>query len=274
MLSSTHIVSLEARWRRWKIKRYLKLSFAICILFFFLILAWYGYSFLYKQDKILAKVPPAFSIAEKSSSLKNEEENHLPIEPASILPSVEPPVKQPELSIQALPSSDKRSTAVKRVIAIPKSETIGLMIDKEEGKNNNTATDKKDINSSRDKLTQLDDSSADIKSRAKIHIDIKPTSSNTTKYLKEKFDVTGNIVFALMIADEYYSLGEYENALRWALTANEMNPKNERSWILFAMIKAKLNRPQEAIMALEEYLKTNNSGKIESLLISLKRGTF
>jgi tetratricopeptide (TPR) repeat protein len=77
-----------------------------------------------------------------------------------------------------------------------------------------------------------------------------------------------------MVAEEYYANNEYQNALRWALTANEINPKNEKSWMIFAMSKAKLNLPDEGIMALEEYLKNNNSGKIESLLISLKRGTF
>jgi tetratricopeptide (TPR) repeat protein len=89
----------------------------------------------------------------------------------------------------------------------------------------------------------------------KISIAFKTVQKETIGYLKKKFSATRNIVFALMLAEEYLHLGSYKEALRWALVANEIDPKNERSWILFAKTKAKLNGKNEAIIVLEEYLK-------------------
>ena len=106
----------------------------------------------------------------------------------------------------------------------------------------------------------------------KISIAFKTVQKETIGYLKKKFDTTQNIVFALMLAEEYLHLKSYKEALKWALVANELDPKNERSWILFAKTKAKLNSKNEAIIVLEEYLKHHSSAKVELLVNSLKKG--
>jgi len=175
------------------------------------------------------------------------------------------------LTIQPIPRSSQPPK-----IPPPKNETIAL--DKDQASTaspqKNTDKTKKIASISRNNIVKEEVvQKTQTKQENKIQINMEPSSADTTQYLKDKFDATGNIVFALMVSEEYYHMGQYNDSIRWALTANELDPKNERSWILFAQSKAKLDRPQEAIMALEEFLKTNNSGKIESLLIKLKRGT-
>lgn len=105
-------------------------------------------------------------------------------------------------------------------------------------------------------------------------INIQTQEVETTTYLKEKFYSTHNIVFALMLSEEYYHLKDYKNALKWALSANEIDPQNERSWILFAKAKAKLGSPTEAIKALNVFQKSSPSSKISILIKKIKSGDY
>ncbi len=90
-------------------------------------------------------------------------------------------------------------------------------------------------------------------------------------FIKKKFYATNNISFALMLSEKFLSKKEYKKALKWALISNEIDENNEKSWILFAKAKMKLGKPQDALNALNIYLKNNSSVKVKKILDDLKK---
>jgi len=94
------------------------------------------------------------------------------------------------------------------------------------------------------------------------------TSGNvkSLSFIKKKFYATNNINFSLMISEKFLDKKRYKKALKWALISNEIDDKNENSWILFAKSKVKMGKKQDAINALQAYLKDNHSTNVKNLL--------
>ncbi len=103
-------------------------------------------------------------------------------------------------------------------------------------------------------------------------IKIEMNDMNSVKYLKEKYNKTHNIIFALMLCEEYYSLKKYKESLKWSIIANDLDNQSERSWIWFAKSKYRLNQKDDAVRALKAYLKTNESDTIHFLLEKIQNG--
>jgi hypothetical protein len=103
-------------------------------------------------------------------------------------------------------------------------------------------------------------------------IKIETHEVNSIQYLKEKFEKTHSIVFALMLAEEYYHTKNYNESNKWALIANNVDSENEKSWIWFAKSKLKLGHKEDAILALKAYLKNNKSKAAQSLLNQITLG--
>lgn len=99
-------------------------------------------------------------------------------------------------------------------------------------------------------------------------IKIETHEVNSIQYLKEKFEKTHNIVFALMLAEEYYGMKNYTECNKWALMANNVDPDSEKSWVWFAKSKVKLGHKEDAIVALQAYLKNNKSSKAAQSLLN------
>ena len=108
------------------------------------------------------------------------------------------------------------------------------------------------------------------KQKTKISIDMQEI--DTISYLKDKYYSTSNIVFALMLAEEYYYEKKYTEALKWALTANDIDSQNTKSWYWFAKAKVKLNKKEDATRALNAYLSNNSSKRLSTLLHKIELG--
>ncbi len=108
--------------------------------------------------------------------------------------------------------------------------------------------------------------------KAKGFIQIETKEVNSLQYLKERFEKTHNIVFALMLSEEYYKNKNYSESNKWALIANNMESENEKSWILFAKSKFKLGQKEDAVIALQAYLKSNKSKAAQGLLNQINMG--
>jgi len=108
------------------------------------------------------------------------------------------------------------------------------------------------------------------KKKAKISIDMQEI--DTITYLKDKYYSTSSIVFALMLSEEYYYEKKYKEALKWSLTANDIDSQNTKSWYWFAKSKVKLNQKKDAIRALEAYLSNNSSKRLSTLLHKIELG--
>ncbi len=104
----------------------------------------------------------------------------------------------------------------------------------------------------------------------KIYIETKET--NQTLLFEERFKKNGDFESALALSEEYYKNEEYQKALKWAISANSIDSKNEKSWVLFAKASAKLGRKQNAENALENFARTSGSENIKTLLRQIKAG--
>ncbi|MDR1460096.1 MAG: hypothetical protein LBI78_00420 [Campylobacteraceae bacterium] len=104
---------------------------------------------------------------------------------------------------------------------------------------------------------------------------IETNNIQNTNELIKNFEDTGNIVFANMISEEFYEKKEYRKSLEYALKANEIDSKNELSWIMFAKSQVKLGKKEDAIKALEVFIKSSkNSQNALNLLQKIKNGEF
>ena len=110
------------------------------------------------------------------------------------------------------------------------------------------------------------------KKKPKIIITVKKITKNSSSiaYIKSRFYKRHSFPLAITIAKKYLAKKSYKRALKWAMIANEIDNKNEKSWILFAKSKAALGQKQDAINALSEYLKNYRSSNVKTLLDDIK----
>ncbi len=99
----------------------------------------------------------------------------------------------------------------------------------------------------------------------------KPTKKKRDKLfvfkkLKNSFLKTNDYKIALKLSRLFYTSKRYKKALKWSMIANELNKKDDSSWILFAKAKLKLGDKKVAKMALKSYQRVYNSKKVTKLL--------
>ena len=98
------------------------------------------------------------------------------------------------------------------------------------------------------------------------------TSVNYVEKIKSKFSKSSNPRDALILAKLYYKNKNFEEAEKWALSANKLNNSLEDSWFLFAKSKVKLGKKEEALKILVSYYKKSNSMNAKRLIMQIKTG--
>jgi len=98
------------------------------------------------------------------------------------------------------------------------------------------------------------------------------TSVNYAQTIKSKFIKSNNPRDALLLAKLYYKKKNFQEAEKWALSANKLNNSLEESWFLFAKSKVKLGKKHEALKILVSYYKKSNSTKAKALIMQIKMG--
>ncbi|RUM46182.1 MAG: hypothetical protein DSY46_00685 [Hydrogenimonas sp.] len=96
------------------------------------------------------------------------------------------------------------------------------------------------------------------------------TSHNTLEHLIERFNNSREPKLATYIASMFYKRKQYQDAIRWSIIANSLEPSNEESWLLYAKAKVQLGERDDAIRALRIYLDQYTSKKIRSYLHTLE----
>jgi tetratricopeptide (TPR) repeat protein len=112
-----------------------------------------------------------------------------------------------------------------------------------------------------------------VKPKKKIFIssEVSSKKSDSLSFIKKKFYATNSSKFSIKLAKKFYELKSYKKALKWVLITNEIDSKSEDSWLMFAKVKDKMGKPNDAITALNQYLKQNSSTRVKKLLIDLKK---
>ena len=114
----------------------------------------------------------------------------------------------------------------------------------------------------------------ELEPKTKPKIDIQISNANDEiSILKDKFNKNKNVKNALDIAGKYYEEKRYSDAIKWALTANDIDSSSEESWIIFAKAKYMLKQKDDALRALMEYNKKINKPVINELIKKIKSDT-
>ena len=113
-----------------------------------------------------------------------------------------------------------------------------------------------------------------LEPKTKPKIDIQISNANDEiSILKDKFNKNKNVKNALDIAKKCYEEKRYSDAIKWALTANDIDSSSEESWIIFAKAKYMLKQKDDALRALIEYNKKINKPVINELIKKIKSDT-
>lgn len=102
----------------------------------------------------------------------------------------------------------------------------------------------------------------------KIYMETK--SIGLTETLEEKYSRQPSCPIAISLSSEYYKAGDYQKALYWAINANSLDPKSDKSWVMFAKASYKLGKKNDALNALENFIKTSSSDSAKAALNQIK----
>ncbi len=238
MLSAQEIYELEKKWIRYKVRQNIKKISAVSFILF--IAGAGGYIYLFnpnifkqKEKKIIKKEKKIVIADEKIKEFKK------PIKEVS--------KKQKKEKVLTLNTDFIQKIEKKKEILFKNPPLPAPKIQKF-------------------KLSQ----NSEKEEKPKIKIISKKV--DTITFLKKRFESTNDINYALMLSSAYYEKKNYKKALYWAIKANEIDPSNERSWILFAKAKIKLGKKREAIKALKIYLKNRESRRVFNVLEKIQNG--
>ena len=105
-------------------------------------------------------------------------------------------------------------------------------------------------------------------------INLKASTPKSLETLIEDFHRNNDIGIALLIARRYYAKGDFANAAKWSLIANNLDKNNEESWLLYAKSSYKLGKKERALTALKIYYNRSRSKRAYILLKQMLQGTF
>lgn len=264
MLSTLEILELEKKVFRYRLKR--RFFYALITL---LIVSCATLSFIFYVERSFLNVKNEISVE------KNIESNE----------TVQVPILEENLTTQAVSVSENFKENI-LTLSSPKviltKEQINDIALKELPKSalkepkDNISASKNEIFFYRSAEEKIDTSvltppSLELE-KPKGLIKIESQDVHSISQLKDKFEKTQNIVFALMLAEEFYNAKNYKESVKWSLMANQSDPENEKSWIWFAKSKIKLGEKEDAITALKAFLKHNKSRAAQTLLNQINLG--
>lgn len=262
MLSSSEILELEKKVFRYRIKKHLR--YGVIIILFLTILG-ISLSFYYIKKEPFLNIQENI-IAPKQPSSHIEE---LPLSPLlQTPPENSKNILEETLFLQS-PNPLTEKTSRKKELTLPVEEDISTKITPSNIASQET-TFYRNIDEGIDTSVLAPPLLEDIKQKGMIKIESQEI--NSIHYLKEKFEKTNNIIFALMLAEEYYLSKDYIQSNKWALIANQLDADNEKSWLWFAKSKVKLGQKEDAIVALKAYIKNNKSKAAQTLLNQIHLG--
>lgn len=281
MLKSSEILSLEKKWLKYKIIQYLKNIIPFIILTSAIPLAWFTYSHIANghekttstQNEIKKNITIKEATGEDTKLVASQESITSTNKDLEHYRTLQEDIRKEILSIkQAAQKTELSKTSDEEIISEPPKKS-SLTPKKIESKTLPTKEEIIDDDFLIENLVEIEPYGENDIIPQKPRINIETSEIKGFENLKNKFYETKSIIFALMLSEEYYHAKNYKNSLKWALVANEIDPANERSWIIFAKTKTKIGQPKKAIKALKAYLKTNPSAQeIKTIMQKIKLG--
>lgn len=298
MLNAEDIISLEKKWFSYKFKSKIKFLFIITLVFLLLFIGIFLYFYVKKVSLESTKHPINTELSQENTLHVNKVEEH---NDTKAMATVHQPIVMPKTNEENTTKTfivDKQKTLDDNLT----SESSSIKIaEKQHYKDSNSSSTNEpsyylkiqptlknnDLFSSngivhfnppfvqKEKNIPTKEPIKEkkiVSEKSNNSISISSSEVDTLTYLKDKFSSTGNIVFAIILSEELYNMQKYNESIQWALTANEIDPTNEKSWYWFAKSKVKLKQTDDAIKALETFLSSNHSSRLKTLLKEIKNG--
>ncbi len=101
-------------------------------------------------------------------------------------------------------------------------------------------------------------------------ITIETKSVDQIDVLESRYSKNPDAATAISLSEIFYKRGNYQKSLKWAINANTLDPKMEKSWILFAKSSYKLGKKQDALSALENFSNTSASEAVKTTITQIK----
>lgn len=292
MLDSHEVVGLEKRWQEYKHKRNRRVFFigggilgiVVVILVGFYLINLYGKY----QDKILEQNLAELKLQKevenlKQSIKKSEAQSKDTISQnnanSQVNSEINLAMNSQDLQIESINENElqprefiaQKQKSRKRIdqeVELPEEELFS--VNSKNSKNNIMELFNSGDNA--EKYKQNLEKVAAQKPSGKISIQSKEIGSSIPN-LTNRFNSTGNVKYAILLAQEYYAKKDYRNAEKWSYTVNNLDKNSEEGWIIFAKARYKLGKKDDAIIVLDTYRQKNPSKQIDSLITQMQTGT-
>lgn len=90
--------------------------------------------------------------------------------------------------------------------------------------------------------------------------------------IEERFKTNPSPQLGLYLARYYYDHKDYNEAYNYALKTNSLNKEIEESWLIFSKSLIKLGKVDQAKKTLQYYISQSNSDNAKELLSSIEQG--
>ena len=108
---------------------------------------------------------------------------------------------------------------------------------------------------------------------SKNKIDVSSTSSrNKIDALAKRFNSNRNPLLGIAVAKRYLQSKKYKQAYFYALEVNNIDPKNEDSWLVSAQALYFIKSKEAAMKLLKNYMRKHDSNKALRLYRAMKEG--
>ena len=270
MLRTDQYLEIESKWRQYKRNQFFKFISVIILTAIIIALSIAVFNnFSSRKNSLVSQN----STTNKTETTNLSTDNSLAVTQSSTNVSNYETVDSQNKKDDYIHDVTTKSDIIEQTNENRKTETP-----KKPSETKTTDTTKKEINSDikpAESQNVMRNNSTLVSPTRSNNVLIETKEINNIDSLINRFNATRNVILAVMVAEEFYEQKDYANSLKWALTANEIDSKNEKSWIMFAKSKAKQGKSDEAIHALQVFIQHfPNSNSAKSLLDSLMNGSF
>ena len=265
MLDVFEIKNLEERWKKYRRKKNIRIFILIFITVVLVLIPIYYLELFNKKDIVISHKNSKPVV--KKESAKVTKKLKISSKPVKKI-NIENNITKSNVATTDKEKKSKNSIKSVDVLHLDKKFLQQVYINNSEENKTKIGTlpvDNSDENLAKEEIEQKHH-------KAKIIISSKKIDK--LKYFKEQYSKSPKALYAILIAKEYYKNRLYNKSLKWAIIANSLDSSNEESWIIFAKSKVRLDQKNDAINALQAFLKVNSSRKIEILLSNIKNGVF
>ncbi len=270
-----NVQELERKWLRYKIKSYLpKALLAIILISAIIFIVIYSLS-SNTPDKVEIK-KTATNLEKKHLKLTSEE-------------NITTPTKEIKLKKHSLKRIKEQSqltlkpslSFMESLKNIPKEVTSRKPKPKPKPKLQNKIKNLKKplIEENKETIpdnTIAEETSTNIKEEkvpvAKMLINVKQEEADIQDVIR-RFKKNKNPALSLFIAKRFYAIEKYQDAYNYALITNDINSEIEDSWLIAAKSLNHLNKKDQAINLLNEFILKYNSIRAKMILQQIKDGT-